>query len=135
MVLESNTCRASNQPHELCLCPLEGIIDIISRKWTLHIVAVIGNHRILRFKKIQQHLRNSNKKISPKTLADRLKELAEHGLIVRRAFAEIPPRVEYALTPKGEAMKQAMIPLMEWASDHWSCQRVPMVSESKKQQG
>ncbi len=54
--------------------------------------------------------------ISPKTLADRLKELKKSGLINREIFAEIPPRVEYSLTQDGIELRDLMIPLMEWAS-------------------
>jgi len=53
--------------------------------------------------------------ISPKTLSDRLKELTEAGLIKRELFAEIPPRVEYTLTQDGIEVRDAMLPLMEWA--------------------
>jgi DNA-binding HxlR family transcriptional regulator len=53
--------------------------------------------------------------ISPKTLSDRLKELTEAGLINKKVFAEIPPRVEYTLTQDGIEVRDAMLPLMEWA--------------------
>jgi len=53
--------------------------------------------------------------ISPKTLADRLKELTEAGLIRKAIFPEIPPRVEYSLTQDGIEVRDAMLPLMEWA--------------------
>jgi DNA-binding HxlR family transcriptional regulator len=53
--------------------------------------------------------------ISPKSLSDRLKELTEAGLIKRENFAEIPPRVEYTLTQDGIEVRDAMLPLMEWA--------------------
>lgn len=53
--------------------------------------------------------------ISPKTLADRLKEQEKAGLVKREAYAEIPPRVEYCLTQDGIEVRNAMLPLMEWA--------------------
>ncbi len=52
--------------------------------------------------------------ISPKTLADRLKELEKSGIIIREYFAEIPPKVEYSLTKDGMELRNSMIPLMEW---------------------
>lgn len=55
------------------------------------------------------------KGISPKTLSDRLRELTEAGLINKQIFAEIPPRVEYTLTQDGIEVRDAMLPLMEWA--------------------
>jgi len=112
MQKESNyTCRPEKEG-DICLCPLEGIIDAISKKWTLQIVAVIGNHKRLRYNEILAKLEG----ISPKSLADRLKEMELEGLIKREAFAEIPPRVEYSLTKDGEELRRSIIPLMKWAS-------------------
>jgi DNA-binding HxlR family transcriptional regulator len=108
----NHSCTSENEMHDICLCPLQGIIDIISKKWSLLIVATIGNHQKLRYNEIRKKLGE----ISPKTLADRLKELEEEGLIKREAFAEIPPRVEYSLTNRGEELRKAMIPLMTWAA-------------------
>ena len=105
-----NTC--GPEQGEICLCPLEGIINTISKKWTLQIIAQIGNHNKLRYNEIKERLGG----ISPKSLADRLKELEREGLINREAFAEIPPRVEYKLTEDGETLRKSMMPLMEWAS-------------------
>ena len=96
----------------ICLCPLEGVIDVISKKWTLLIVNVIGNHGRARFTKLMQELRG----ISPKTLADTLKQLQEEGLINRESFAEIPPRVEYSLTGDGKRLREAIMPILTWAA-------------------
>ena len=99
-------------PEHMCLCPLEGIIEVVSKKWALQIIAIVGNNSKLRFNKIFEKLKN----VSPKTLTDRLKELEKEGLMERRTFSEIPPRVEYNLTSEGEALRRAMIPLMEWVA-------------------
>lgn len=96
----------------VCLCPLEGVIDVISKKWTLLIVNVIGNHGRARFNKLMEELRG----ISPKTLADTLKQLREEGLINRESFAEIPPRVEYSLTGDGKRLREAIMPILTWAA-------------------
>jgi DNA-binding HxlR family transcriptional regulator len=101
-----------NRKNPICLCPLEGVIDVISKKWTLLIVNVIGNHGRARFNKLMQELRG----ISPKTLADTLKQLREEGLINRESFAEIPPRVEYSLTGDGKRLREAIMPILTWAA-------------------
>jgi DNA-binding HxlR family transcriptional regulator len=75
------------------------------------IIGTISNYEKLRF----NELLNSIKGISPKALSDRLKELSEAGLIKRELFPEIPPKVEYSLTQDGVEVRDAMIPLMEWA--------------------
>jgi DNA-binding HxlR family transcriptional regulator len=101
-----------NRKDPVCLCPLEGVIDVTSKKWTLLIVNVIGNHGRARFNKLMQELRG----ISPKTLADTLKQLQGEGLINRESFAEIPPRVEYSLTGDGKRLREAIMPILTWAA-------------------
>lgn len=112
----------------VCLCPLEGVIDIISKKWALLIVNEIGNHGRIRYNDLMKEIQA----ISPKTLADTLKELAKYNLIKREAFKEIPPRVDYILTKDGEELRQAIIPILQWALTkkgtvvaHCSCSMIP----------
>lgn len=92
-------------------CPIRGVIDVISKKWALLIVAVVGSYGRLRYNGILQELRG----VSPKTLADTLKDLEKSGLIIREAFNEIPPRVDYHLTEDGEKLREAVIPILRWA--------------------
>ena len=101
-----------NKNDVVCFCPLEGIIDVISKKWALLIINAIGNHSSLRFNRLMEELRG----ISPKTLADTLKQLQDEGLLKRKSFAEIPPRVEYSLTKDGEGLREAVIPILKWAA-------------------
>jgi len=96
----------------MCFCPLRGVIDVISKKWALLIVNAIGNHGKLRFNGLLEELRG----ISPKTLSDTLKILQTEGLIRRESFSEIPPRVEYSLTPDGLELRKAIVSLLEWAA-------------------
>ncbi len=98
--------------NHICFCPLEGVIDVISKKWALLIVNAIGNNGRLRFNGLVEQLGS----ISPKTLADTLKDLQAEGLIKRESFAEIPPRVEYSLTKDGVELRKSIIPLLKWAA-------------------
>ncbi len=99
--------------NQTCLCPLKGIIDIISKKWALLIINTIGNCGKLRFNQIMGTLSG----ISPKTLSETLKELCSEGLVSRESFAEIPPRVEYSLTNDGIELRKSIIPLLEWTAN------------------
>lgn len=101
----------SKNSNVICLCPLEGVIDTISRKWALLIINEIGNHGRLRYNDLMKELEG----ISPKTLADILKDLLKEGLIERESFNEIPPRVEYSLSKKGKKLREAIVPLLQWA--------------------
>ncbi len=99
------------ESNHICLCPLEGIINIIAKKWAILIISIIGHHERIRFNDIMQRLDG----ISPKTLADVLKDLKKENLIHREAFPEIPPRVEYSLTEDGKQLCEAVLPLIQWA--------------------
>lgn len=94
-------------------CPIQGVIDVISKKWALLIVAVVGSYGRLRYNGILQELKG----ISPKSLADTLKELEKLGLLRREAFNEIPPRVDYSLTEDGLKLREAIIPVLRWAAE------------------
>jgi DNA-binding HxlR family transcriptional regulator len=104
-----SVCENGNR---VCLCPLEGVIDIIGKKWALLIVNAIGNNGKLRFNGLMEELGG----ISPKTLSDTLKELQAEGIVRREAFSEIPPRVEYSLTDDGTELRKSIIPLLGWAA-------------------
>lgn len=102
----------SDECKHLCLCPIEGIIDVISKKWALFIINVLCNRRKLRF----NHLLKELNGISPKTLSDTLKQLQAERIITRESFAEIPPRVEYSLSQEGIELAAAIVPLLRWAA-------------------
>ncbi len=93
-----------------CICPLEGVIDTISKKWALLIIHVLGNRPRIRFNELSKELAG----ISPKTLTDTLAVLRREGFVGREAFSEIPPRVEYFLTDDGRDLWDAILPLLEW---------------------
>ncbi len=109
---ETNSIKEGLKEGKLCLCPVKGIIDVLSKKWTLLVIVAIGNHKSMRFNKIMEHFEG----INPKTLSDRLKELENANLIIREAFPEVPLRVEYSLSKDGEELIEAIIPLMDWAT-------------------
>jgi DNA-binding HxlR family transcriptional regulator len=85
-------------------CPVCRTADVISGKWTLLLIRDLaaGSSRFC-------ELERSLEGISPRTLSLRLRALEEEGIIERHTFPEVPPRVEYALTRKGEAL----VPLIE----------------------
>lgn len=80
-------------------CPVARTAAVVGGKWTLLIFRDLAEGR-KRFNELERSLAG----ISPKTLAERLRMLQELGMIEREAFAEVPPRVEYTLTTKGQAL-------------------------------
>jgi DNA-binding HxlR family transcriptional regulator len=106
--MSTEKCACDNS--EECLCPVQGIIDVVSKKWAICIVNHLGREPSLRYSEIK----NTIGAISPKTLSDTLKILEREGLISRKVFPETPPRVEYSLTNKGRELKIALVPLLKW---------------------
>jgi DNA-binding HxlR family transcriptional regulator len=109
-------------------CPLDGVIDVISRKWSLLVINTIGNCQKARFKEILSHL----KKVSPKTLSETLKKLHKEGLVKRESYAEIPPRVEYSLTEEGISLWKAITPLLNWTVQRGTLHGKKAIPESCK---
>jgi DNA-binding HxlR family transcriptional regulator len=85
-------------------CPVVRTAKLIEGKWTLLVLRDLANG-INRFSTLERSLKG----ISPKTLAERLKTLEKVGVVTRRAYPEVPPRVEYTLTPMG----RDLIPLID----------------------
>lgn len=95
------------------ICPVSRAVEILDGKWTILVV-----RDLLSGTKRFTDLRRSLGPVSPKTLTDRLRALEAHGLVERHAFAEIPPRVEYTLTPAGRTLKPILDALSEWGREH-----------------
>ncbi|HZG48318.1 MAG TPA: helix-turn-helix domain-containing protein [Thermoleophilaceae bacterium] len=85
-------------------CPVCATAEIICGKWTILVIRDLAAGRS-RFCELERSLAG----ISPRTLSLRLRGLEEQGIVARETFPEVPPRVEYSLTPKGEAL----VPLIE----------------------
>jgi DNA-binding HxlR family transcriptional regulator len=100
-----------SQVTEACSCPVKGIIDVVSKKWTLLIVNTLGIHETLRFKDLLNLLG-----ISPKSLSETLKILVKQGLAERASYNTIPPKVEYSLSRDGHESREAILPLLRWAA-------------------
>ena len=97
------------------ICPVARTAEIISGKWTLLIIRDLASG-VKRFNQLERSLRG----ISPKTLSERLRSLEEGGIIFRRTFAEVPPRVEYSLTEKGRDLVD-LIESMRNYGERWLC--------------
>jgi DNA-binding HxlR family transcriptional regulator len=85
-------------------CPVCRTAEVVCGKWTLLVIRDLADGSS-RFCELERSLEG----ISPRTLSLRLRALEEEGIVERHTFPEVPPRVEYALTKKGEAL----VPLVE----------------------
>lgn len=94
-------------------CPTRQVLDLIGDRWTVLVVLSL-RERTLRFSEIRSRLDG----ISPKVLTSALRRLERDGLVTREVFAEVPPRVEYTLTPLGTTLDAPLSALRDWAETH-----------------
>lgn len=94
-----------------CYCPLDGVLDLLSRKYAIQVVCVVGALEPARYGEVEAAFDG----VSSSTLSTRLSELTEAGLLAREQHDTIPPQVEYSLTPDGETLCDLLEPLLDWA--------------------
>jgi DNA-binding HxlR family transcriptional regulator len=92
-------------------CPIQFVLDLLGNKWSILVLRELfsGDRRT-------HELLSALPGISTKTLMQRLRELQAQGLVERRIYAEIPPHVEYSITPKGCQIQPVMVALHQVGS-------------------
>jgi len=105
-------------------CPLQTIMTVVTKKWFLLVLNQIGGRRKAHYNELLKALQP----ISPKSLADVLKELQKWGLVVRKVEDGKPQTVTYSLNRDGEALRKSIIPLLEWASAYTDHENCPILS-------
>lgn len=93
------------------MCRLQ---SVISGKWKILIIWYISFYKMQRFNELQRRLDG----ITHATLANQLKELENDGLISRKAYPEVPPRVEYTLTELGESFVPLLKQMQAWSEEN-----------------
>lgn len=100
-------------PHKKFNCPVEITLSLIAGRWKVLII-----HHLMedtkRFNQLQRALRG----ITQRTLTKQLREMEAHDLIIRRDYNEIPPRVEYSLSPLGLSLKNVLFAMHEWGINY-----------------
>ncbi len=103
-----------------CTCPYTRAMDILAKRHTLAIIWLLQQESPRRFNDIKRDL-----DVNPVTLSTRLSELEKEGIVHRQAYAEVPPRVEYTLTAKGEDLIPLMRQLCQWAEKYEETGELP----------
>src|SRR5215475_12358810 len=94
-------------------CAVASTLDLIGDKWSLLVIRDLLQGRVT-----YSELQNSRERIPTNILADRLKKLEDAGLIAKAAYQEHPVRYRYALTEKGEALKDVLHAIVQWGKKH-----------------
>ena len=119
-------------------CPLEYGLEIFGGKWDSRIICVLAKMKTLRYSELRKEMAN----ITDAVLAATLKSLIANGMITRRSFDEIPPRVEYSLTEKGASVVPILQSICRWAGAYHKedtgrvmrqCQRCDFTEAGKRE--
>jgi DNA-binding HxlR family transcriptional regulator len=109
---------AVRQPPELehtpANCHAREILARVGDKWSVYVIHVLGDAGTLRFNELRSRVAG----ISQRMLTVTLRGMERDGLVTRRIYAEMPPRVEYALTPLGATLRKLVRGLVEWSGAH-----------------
>tara|TARA_B100000614_G_C14143003_1_gene325096 strand:- start:56 stop:427 length:372 start_codon:yes stop_codon:yes gene_type:complete len=95
------------------ICGLDATLRVVGGKWKPLILFFLGQ-KPKRYGELKRCVRG----VSDKVLIQQLKELEAHGIILRTDYKEIPPRVDYSLTPLGLSLAGALVPLCGWGEEN-----------------
>ena len=94
--------------------PFEYTLELIGGKWKMPIIFWLGKKQVMRYGELKKALGS----ITHKMLSNQLKELAQDGLILRTEYPQIPPKVEYRLSEKGNSLEPVMRSICMWGYEH-----------------
>lgn len=111
---EEKLCLLEKRGNETPLCPVMTTLEVIGGKWKPAILWELRQHRIRRFGALKRALPN----ITQKMLTQQLRELEADGIIYRKVYAEVPPRVEYTQTDYGRSLTPILDEMAHWGMSH-----------------
>lgn len=102
--------REANDYSDSFNCPITYTISIFEGKWKWLIIYVLSEEGVRRYGELKRHLPG----ITHKMLSQQLKELEKMGLVARKVYQQIPPKVEYSITKKGSSLVPVLDLMCEW---------------------
>jgi DNA-binding HxlR family transcriptional regulator len=93
-------------------CAVVDVWEVLGRRWSLHIIKNLSTRNVIRFNELKRALAG----ISSTVLAERLLELEREGLVTKKIYPEVPPRVEYSMTPQARELEVIIKDLARWAN-------------------
>lgn len=94
-------------------CPIRNVLARICDKWSILVIFTLEQFPVMRFGELHRMIPD----ISQKMLTVTLRTLEEDGLVSRKVYAQIPPKVEYSLTPRGKSLLPHLNGLIQWAKE------------------
>lgn len=121
-----------NGKNSASTCAVVGVWEVLGRRWSLHILKNLSTRQVIRFNELKRSLAG----ISSTVLSERLLELEREGLVTKKIYPEVPPRVEYSMTVQARELEVIIKELAQWANK-WKSPALkatpPVSSASKKE--
>lgn len=96
------------------ICPVRNVIARFGNKWALLVILILSENKVLRFSELKKMISD----VSSRMLSSTLRTLEADGLVSRKVYPEVPPKVEYSLTETGLSLVPFIVQLTEWAQKH-----------------
>lgn len=96
------------------ICPVRNVIACFGNKWALLVILILSENKVLRFSELKKMIPD----VSSRMLSSTLRTLEADGLVSRKVYPEVPPKVEYSLTETGLSLVPFIVQLTEWAQKH-----------------
>lgn len=106
-------------------CAIVGVWEVLGRRWSLHILKNLSTKEVIRFNELKRSLAG----ISSTVLSERLLELEREGLVTKKIYPEVPPRVEYTITPQAKELEVIIKELARWANKWKSPELKPLAAK------
>jgi DNA-binding HxlR family transcriptional regulator len=108
-------------------CAIVDVWELLGRRWSLHILKNLSTKEVIRFNELKRSLPG----ISSTVLSERLLELEREGLVTKKIYPEVPPRVEYSITPQARELEVIIRDLARWANK-WKSPEIKPLAPQKK---
>lgn len=99
-------------------CSVEATLSVIGGRWKPVIIFLLMQNEVMRFGELKKSIDG----ITQRMLTNQLRELEKDHILSRKVYAEVPPRVEYALTDYGRSLEHIMIAMRDWGAEHMNVQ-------------
>lgn len=96
------------------ICLVRNVIARFGNKWALLVILILSENKVLRFSELKKMIPD----VSSRMLSSTLRTLEADGLVSRKVYPEVPPKVEYSLTETGLSLVPFIVQLTEWAQKH-----------------
>ncbi|WP_251620017.1 winged helix-turn-helix transcriptional regulator [Odoribacter lunatus] len=93
------------------MCPIRNVVARFGNKWSLIVILILSENEVVRFNELCRIIPD----VSSKVLSGTLKALEADGLVIRKVYPVVPPKVEYSLTEMGTSLVPFIVQLTEWA--------------------